>query len=154
MLAMFQRKDTFGEAVMKIENGLQAHTNKVVQRNMLLSNFPQGAKSFERWPQEISNAARLISYDNYHWKQAAVDAMILQTSCPKLRERALQENTTYDSLMKLGIAKEQSAKGAALLEQASGQPSLGSHVKIEEQVRRLQSENKKLKPKLEERSNI
>ena len=87
-------KDTFGEAATKIENGLQARTNKVVQRNMLLSNFPQGAKSFERWSQEISNAARLISYNNYYWKQAAVDAMILQTSCPKLREQALQENTT------------------------------------------------------------
>ena len=116
-------KDTYGEAVMKIENGLQACTNKVVQCNMLLSNFPQGAKLFERWSQEISNAARLISYDNDDWKQAAVDAMILQTSCPKLRERALQQNTTYDSLMKLGIAKEQSAKGAAFLEQASGQVS-------------------------------
>ena len=121
---------------------------------MLLSNFPQGAKSFERWSQESSNAARLISYDNYDWKQAAVDAMILQTSCPKLRERALQENATYDSLMKFGIAKEQSAKGAALLEQASGQPSLGPHIKIEQQVRRLQSENKKLKAKIEEHSNI
>ena len=125
-------KDTFREAVMKIENGPQARANKVVQLNMLLSNFPQGAKSFERWSQEINNAARLISYDNYDWKQAAVDTMILQISCPKLRERALQENTAYDSLMKLCKAKEQSAKGAAVLEQASGQPLLGSHIKIEE----------------------
>ena len=98
---------------------------------------------------EISNAARLISYDNYDWQQAAVDAMILQTSCPKLREQALQENTTYDSLMKLSIAKEQSAKVAALLKQASEQPSLGSQIKIEEQVWHLQSENKKLKAKIE-----
>ena len=42
-------KDTFEEAVKKIENGLQAHTNKVVQCNMLLSNLPQGTKSFEKW---------------------------------------------------------------------------------------------------------
>ena len=98
---------------------------------------------FKRWSQEISNAARLISYDNYDWKQVAVNTMILRTSCPKLRERALQENTAYDSLMKLGLVKEQSAKGAALLKQAGGQPSLGSHIKIEEQVQHLQSENKK-----------
>ena len=95
---------------------------------MLLSNFPQGAKSFERWSQELSNAVTLINNNNYDWKQAAVDATILQTSCPKLRGRALQENTAYDSLTKLGIAKEQSAKGAAFLEQASGQSSLGSHI--------------------------
>ena len=75
--------------------------------------------------------------------------MILQTSFPKLHDRALQENTTYDSLMKLSIAKEQSAKGAALLKQASGQSSLGSHIKIAEQVQHLQSENEKLKAKIE-----
>ena len=89
-------KGTFEEAVKKIQNGPQAYTNKIVQPNMLLSNFLQGEKSFERWSQEISNAVSLIIYDNYDWKQAAVNAMILQT-CPKLRERALQENTTYDS---------------------------------------------------------
>ena len=51
--------------------------------------------------------------------------------------------------MKLRIAKEQSAKGIVLLEQAGGQPSLGSHIKIKEQVWHLQSENKKLKAKIE-----
>jgi len=40
---------------------------------------------------------------------------------PKLWERALQDNISYEELLKLGIAKlgiakEQSAKGAALLE--------------------------------------
>ena len=34
-------KDTFEEVVKKIENGPQACTNKVVQWNMLLSNFPK-----------------------------------------------------------------------------------------------------------------
>ena len=46
----------------------------------------------------------------------------------------------------MGIAKEQSPKGAALLEQASGQQSV--KVKMEEEVRRLQSENKQLKSKM------
>ena len=91
----------------------------------------------------MSNAAQLISYENYNWKQAAVDAMILQTSNPKLRERSLQDNVSYDEILKLGISKEQSTKGAALLEQASG----GHHPteKVTEEVRRLKIENKKLK---------
>ena len=88
---------------------------------MHLSNFPQGSKSFEKWSQEVSNAAKLISYDNYDWQQAVVDAIILQTSDAALRERALQENVTYDQLLKMGIVKEQSAKDTAFLEQASGQ---------------------------------
>ena len=39
--------------------------------------------------------------------------MLLQTSNPKLLERALQHNVSYDDLLKLGIAKEQSAKCSA-----------------------------------------
>ena len=127
--------DTFDEAVQKIRGKLSERTNKIVQRNMLLSNFPQGDKSFEKWSQQVSEAAKLIDYANYDWKQAAVDAMILQTSSSKLREKALQENINYECLLKIGIAKEQSEKGAAMLEQASGQN------RVEEEVRRLRVEN-------------
>ena len=113
--------DTFDAAVTKVQAKLKERTNTVVQRNMLLSNHPQGTKSFEKWSQEVSEAAKLIEYANYDWKQAAVDAMILQTSSGKLREKALSENTSYEELVKLGITKEQSEKGTSLLEQASGQ---------------------------------
>ena len=142
--------DTYNEAVKKITDDLSDRTNKIVQRNMLLSSYPQGSKSFEKWSQEISNVAKLISYDNYDWKQAAVDAIILQTSNSKLRERALQENVTYDELLKMGIVKEQSAKGAALLENASNQTN-SSTSRMEEEVRRLQSKNKQLKSRLSRR---
>ena len=92
--------DTFDGAIEKIKNKLSERTNKIVQRNMLLSNFPQGDKSFEKWSQQVSEAAKLIDYSNYNWKQAAVDAIILQTSSNKLREKALQENVYYESLLK------------------------------------------------------
>ena len=60
--------DTFDDAVTKIRTGLQGRTNNVVQRNLLLANYPQGTKSFEHWSKEISNAAKLINYENYDWK--------------------------------------------------------------------------------------
>ena len=41
--------ETFEEAINKIRTQLTERTNKVVQRNMLLSNFPQGSKTFEKW---------------------------------------------------------------------------------------------------------
>jgi len=135
--------DNFDQAIVKITNGLKTRTNSVVQRNLLLANFPQGTKSFDRWSKEVTNAAKLIDFANYDWKQAAVDAIVLQTTNPKLRERALQDNVSYNELLKLGIAKEQSAKGAALLEKASGQTN--SHDTTSEEVRRLQNENRKLK---------
>ena len=49
--------DTYEQAVKKISDGLSERTNKVVQRNMLLLNFPLGSKSFRKWPQEVSNTA-------------------------------------------------------------------------------------------------
>ena len=58
-------EDSFDEAVEKIRKGLQKRTNKVVQRNMLFTDFPQGGKSFERWSQEVSTAAQRISYEDY-----------------------------------------------------------------------------------------
>ena len=138
--------DSYDQTVEKIKKGLSDRTNKVVQRNLLLADFPQGTKSFEKWSQEISNTAKLISYDEYDWKQATVDAILLQTSNARLRERALQENTSYDDLMKMGVTKEQSARGAALLERAStGTSSSNVRVKMEEEVRRLQHENQKLR---------
>ena len=107
--------DTFDQAVDKIKTALQGRTNNVVQRNLLLTRHPQGTKSFERWSIEMSNAAKLIDYNDYNWKMAAVDAMILQTANPRLREKALSENVTYDKLMNMGVTKEQSEKGAAQL---------------------------------------
>ena len=86
--------DTFDGAITKVQTKLKERTNTVVQGNMLLSNHPQGTKSFDKWSQEVSEAAKLIEYANYDWKQAAVDAMILQTSSSRLREKALGENTS------------------------------------------------------------
>ena len=64
-----------------------------------------------------------------------------------MRERALQENVSYDDLLTLVIAKEQSAKGAGLLEKASEQLEY-HHNTAAQQVRRLQKENQKLKAQL------
>ena len=109
----------------------------------MFTNFPQGSKSIQRWSQEVlGDAAKMINYDNYDWQHAAMDAIILQTSNTKLRERALQENVTYDKLLQLGIAREQSEKGAVLLEQASGHRSNDTRVKLEEDVQRLKLEKK------------
>ena len=129
--------DSFDQAVAKIENALKGRTNSVVQRNMLLTRYPQGSKTFDKWSIEVSNAARLIDYTNYDWKMAVVDAIILQTSNDKLREKALDSNVSYDRIMSLGVSKEQSEKGAAMLS--------GSRKIKEEDVNKLQSGKKQPK---------
>ena len=138
------KEDDYKTSVDKIHKGLQSRTDVVVQWNLLSADFPQGTKSFESWSKEISNAAKLINFKGYDWKQAAVDSMILQTLSPKLHERALQDSVNYEDLLKLKIAKEQSKKGAASLEKASGQdPLLMSRTTKE--VGCLQLENQKLR---------
>ena len=62
------------------------------------------------------------------------------------RERALHENVKYDESIKLGIAKEQSQKGAAMLEKASGPDPLPETLLPE--VRRLKLETEKLKARI------
>ena len=71
------------------------------------SNFNQGSKSLEKWSREITEAAKLIDFANYDWKDAAMDAMMLQTNSGKLREKVLAENPTCEQVLKLGIAKKQ-----------------------------------------------
>ena len=137
--------DTFDAAITKIRRALSERTNKVVQRNLLLTKYPQGNKSFEKWSVEISNAAQLIDYTDYNWKTAAVDAIILQTSSNKLREKALQEHATYDSIMEMGIVNEQSAKGAAML--TKNNTSVDPKHQ-EEEVRKLQQQNEQLRKQL------
>ena len=76
--------------------------------------FERYFKSFEHWSEEVINATKRMNYEHYDWKQAAVDAILLQTSNPKLQERALQDNVSYEDLLKLGITKGQLVKGATL----------------------------------------
>ena len=136
-----QATDTFEQAIQKIKEKLSGRTNKTVQRNMLLCSNPQGGKSFEKWSRELAEAAQIIDYAAYDWKTAVVDAILLQTSMKKLRERALQEETSYEALIKLGIAKEQSQKGVALLEKAGGHSSRATTESsdVHEEARRLKT---------------
>ena len=53
--------DTFDQAVDKIQNKIKKCINNVVQRNMLLSSFPQGNKSFEKWFREIGNSTNSVN---------------------------------------------------------------------------------------------
>ena len=44
--------DTYEQAVKKISDSLSERTNKVVQRNMLLSNFPKGQNVSKSGPRK------------------------------------------------------------------------------------------------------
>ena len=70
-------------------------------------NYPGGTKSFGRWLKEISNAAKLINYENYDWKQVAVIRHNKRTMQKKLVDKAVLKNNIMpnkldDSSMRIG----------------------------------------------------
>ena len=79
----------------------------------------------------------MIDWTGYGAEQAAVDAIIMQTSSSKLQQRSLQENPTYQELVDLGISQEQARRKATKLPDGDN-----------EVVNRLKDENKKLKDRL------
>ena len=76
----------------------------------LFSKQPQGKQSFELWHREVYKAAKLIDWTDYGAEQAAVDAIVMQTSSVKLQQKAIQENSTFDTLVNLGVSQEQAKK--------------------------------------------
>ena len=76
----------------------------------LFNRHPQGGQSFEAWHRDVYKAANLIDWAGYNHEKAAIDAIITQTSSPKLRQRAIQENTDYLALVNLRISQEQTKK--------------------------------------------
>ena len=88
---------------------------------------------------------QLIDYHNYNWQQA-IDARLLQTSNMWLCERALQDNVAYETLINLWVSKEQSVIGAQSWKEQAVQ------LKVEEEVRRLRQEYKKLKSQSQSQS--
>ena len=48
-----------------------------------------------------------MDWDNYNFEKAAVDAILIQTSSTKLRQKALQDNPSWDQLMDMGMGQEQ-----------------------------------------------
>ena len=101
----------------------------------LFSKQPQGKQSFELWHREVYKAAKLIDWTDYGAEQAAVDAIVMQTSSVKLQQKAIQENLTFDKLVNLGVSQEQAKKKAHRLSDNDN----------EDGVSRLQTEVTKLK---------
>ena len=128
--------DTYEAAVEKIRVGLKKRGNRTSAVFKLFNGHAQGKQSFDSWHREVAKAAKLIDWTGYGAEQAAVDAIVMQTSSVKLQQRAIQDNPTYDQLVNLGISQEQAKK------KADGLPDGEDDV-----IKRLQQEVAQLKAK-------
>ena len=131
--------DTYQQAISKIISALKKRGNRSAAVFKLFTRMNQGGRTFESWYKEVFEAAKRIDWTGYGAETAAVDAIIMQTSSQKLRQKAIQENPKYNEMVDLGISMEQAKKKAESLPDGEGA----------ETTRALAEEVRQLKQKLE-----
>ena len=107
-----QELDTYNEAMEKIRKALKCRGNRTAAVFKLFTGMAQGERTFDLWHKKVYQAAKQVDWDGYNVETAAVDAIVMQTKSTKLQQKAIQNNPTYEELVKLGISQEQAKRKA------------------------------------------
>ena len=95
--------------------------------------MPQGRKTFDSWHKKVYEAAEQVDWDGYNAERAAVDAIVMQTRSTKLQQKAIQDNPSFEELVKMGISEEQAKMKADSLSDGECEKTRA----LETQVRKL-----------------
>ena len=128
-------EDTYEAAVGKIRKALRGRGNRTAAVFKLFTGMPQGQKTFDSWHKKVYEAAKQVDWDGYNAETAAVDALVMQTKSSKLQQKAIQDNPSYEELIKLGISQEQARKKADALPDGGEEST-----RALEEVRKLKEE--------------
>ena len=107
-----QEGDSYDAAMEKIRRALKGRGNRTAAVFKLFTGMPQGEKTFDAWHKKVYEAAKQVDWVGYDAETAAVDAIVMQTKSSKLQQKAIQDNPSYEELVKLGISQEQAKKKA------------------------------------------
>ena len=130
-------EDSYNASLEKIRKALKGRGNRTAAVFKLFTGMPKGEKSFDAWHKKVYEAAKQVDWDGYNAEVAAVDAIVMQTKSTKLQQKAIQDNPSYEELVKLGISQEQAKKKADSLRDGEC-----------EKTRVLETQVRKLKLKL------
>ena len=125
--------DSYDAALEKIRKALKGRGNRTAAVFKLFTGMPQGEKTFDAWHKKVYEAAKQVDWDGYNAEVAAVDAIVMQTRSTKLQQKAIQDNPSYEELVKLGISQEQAKKKADSLPDGECEKTRA----LETQVRKL-----------------
>ena len=128
-----QEGDTYDEAMEKIRRALRGRGNRTAAVFKLFRGMAQGGRTFDQWHKRVYEAAKLVDWDGYNAETAAVDAIVMQTKSVKLQQKAIQDNPSYEELVKLGISQEQGKIKADALPDGESEIARA----LQSQVRRL-----------------
>merc|ERR1712237_191698 len=98
------------QAIQKVRAALKGRENRSAAVYRLFTALPQGKQTFNVWHRKILESARRVDWENYGFEKAAVDAVLIQTSSTKLRQKALQDNLDWNQLVDMGMGQEQAQK--------------------------------------------
>ena len=126
-------EDTYEAAIGKIRKALRGRGNRTAAVFKLFTGMPQGQKTFDAWHKKVYEAAKQVDWDGYDAEMAAVDAIVMQTRSTKLQQKAIQDNPSYEELVKLGISQEQAKKKADSLPDGESETTRA----LQMQVRKL-----------------
>ena len=132
--------NTYNEAVEKIRNALKGRGNRTAAVHKLFSSMAQANQTFDAWHKKVYEFAKTVDWTDYNHDKAAVDAIVMQTSSGKLRQRVLQDNPSYEELVKMGISQEQAKKKAETLPDREGDQitrAVQEARAVQEELRRL-----------------
>ena len=103
-------QDTYDQAINKIKTQLKKQGNRTSAVFKLFNGYAQGQQAFDTWYRGVYKASKLIDWEGYDAERACVDAITMQTSSDKLRQKIIQENPSYSDLVNMGISMEQAKK--------------------------------------------
>ena len=116
---------TYDQAVEKIRNTLKGKGNQTVAVHKLFSSMAQANQTFDAWHKKVYKFAKMVNWTNYNHEKATLDAIVMQTSSGKLRQKVIQDNPSYKELVKMGISQEQAKKKADPTRWGGGPDHLG-----------------------------
>ena len=80
----------------------------------------QGSQKFDSWAREmIYKQAQRCDCTGYDTESSARDAILYQTTDPKIRKKILADNMTYKDTINWGRAHKESSRKAKVLEDTS-----------------------------------
>ena len=77
----------------KIRNTLKGRENPTAAMHKLFSSMVQANQTFDVC-HKVYEFAKTVDWTNFNQEKATVDAIVMQTSSGKLRQKAIQDNPT------------------------------------------------------------
>ena len=110
--------DTFNQIITKTKEEMRKSVNRTLAMHKLMET-KQGDRPWMDFIKDLENKAHILSFDTIPYKhaEAVKDAAIFGMTDTALREKALAEDPSLDTLVRWGQARETGREGSNTLKQ-------------------------------------